>query len=92
MAQYSDVIMDVVEAQREYRRHLKDESMVLMLASMLHLIAVGNMLSSTVKVICVDISPSVVFKLIGRGTAQSVGVIFDVGAFSSILARWAFKN
>lgn len=81
-----DVITDVVEAQREYRRHLKDASMVLMLASMLHSIAVGNMLPSTTKVICVDINPSVVLKLVDRGTAQSVGVISDVGAFLPILA------
>ncbi|MEM3898058.1 MAG: TIGR00300 family protein, partial [Nitrososphaerota archaeon] len=66
-----DVITDVVESQREYRRHLKDASMVLMLASMLHSIAVGNMLPSTAKVVCVDINPSVVLKLVDRGTAQS---------------------
>jgi lysine-ketoglutarate reductase/saccharopine dehydrogenase-like protein (TIGR00300 family) len=81
-----DVITDVVEAQRAYQEHLKDASMVLMLASMLHSIAVGNMLSSTARVVCVDINPSVVLKLVDRGTAQSVGVISDVGAFLPILA------
>ncbi len=81
-----DVITDAVEAQKEYRKHLKDASMVLMLASMLHSIAVGNMLPSTVKVVCVDINPSVVLKLVDRGTAQSIGVVSDVGAFLPILA------
>lgn len=81
-----DVITDVVEAQKAYRRYLKDASMVLMLASMLHSIAIGNMLPSTVRVVCVDINPSVVLKLVDRGTAQSVGVISDVGAFLPILA------
>lgn len=81
-----DVITDVVEAQRAYRRYLKDADLVLMLASMLHSIAAGNMLPSTAKVICVDINPSVALKLVDRGTAQSIGVISDVGAFLPILA------
>jgi lysine-ketoglutarate reductase/saccharopine dehydrogenase-like protein (TIGR00300 family) len=81
-----DVITDVVEAQKMYREHLRDASIVLMLASMLHSIAVGNMLPSTARVVCVDINPSVVLKLVDRGTAQSIGVISDVGAFLPILA------
>ncbi|MCD6592294.1 MAG: TIGR00300 family protein, partial [Thaumarchaeota archaeon] len=81
-----DVITDVVEAQRAYRRHLRDADMVLMLASMLHSIAAGNMLPSTAKVVCVDINPSALLKLIDRGTAQFVGVVSDVGAFLLILA------
>ena len=81
-----DVITDVVEAQRAYRRHLRDADMVLMLASMLHSIAAGNMLPSTAKVVCVDINPSALLKLIDRGTAQFVGVVSDVGAFLPILA------
>ncbi len=35
-----------------------------MLSSMLHSIGVGNMLPSWVKVICVDINPAVVTKLV----------------------------
>jgi hypothetical protein len=48
---------------------------------MLHSIAVGNMLSSTVKVVAVDISQPVVTKLVDRGTTQAVGIVTDVGAF-----------
>ena len=42
---------------------------------MLHSIAVGNMLPSYVKTICVDINPATVTKLIDRGTAQAIGVV-----------------
>jgi hypothetical protein len=56
-----------------------------MLASTLHSIAVGNMLSSQVKTICVDINPSVVTKLSDRGTSQAVGIVTDVGTFMPLL-------
>ena len=45
--------------------------MVLMLSTMLHSIAVGNMLPAKVKVIAVDISQPVVTKLLDRGTSQA---------------------
>ncbi len=81
-----EVITDVVKAQDEYRKHLRDADLVLMLGTMLHSIAVGNMLPSTVKVVCVDINPAVVIKLMDRGTAQAVGVVSDIGAFLPLLA------
>ncbi|MCD6409321.1 MAG: TIGR00300 family protein [Candidatus Verstraetearchaeota archaeon] len=81
-----EVITDVVKAQDEYRKHLRSADLVLMLGTMLHSIAVGNMLPSTVKVVCVDINPAVVIKLMDRGTAQAVGVVSDIGAFLPLLA------
>jgi len=81
-----DVITDVVEAQKAYREHLKGVDMVLMLASTLHSIAVGNMLPATVKVVCVDINPATIIKLLDRGTAHAVGVVSDVGVFLKMLA------
>ncbi|MEM1569126.1 MAG: TIGR00300 family protein [Candidatus Bathyarchaeia archaeon] len=81
-----DVITDVVEAQKLYRAYLKDANMVLMLATMLHSIAVGNMLPSTVKVVCVDINPATLIKLLDRGSAQALGVVSDIGTFLPILA------
>jgi len=54
---------------------------------MLHSIAVGNMLPSWVKVVCVDINPAVVTKVSDRGTGQAVGVVTDVGLFLELLAR-----
>jgi lysine-ketoglutarate reductase/saccharopine dehydrogenase-like protein (TIGR00300 family) len=82
-----EVIRDTVEAQQRYRENLKDVSMVLMLATALHSIAVGNMLPSTVKLVCVDINPSAVTKLLDRGSSQAVGVISDVGTLLPLLAE-----
>src|ERR687898_492658 len=82
-----DVITDVVEAQREYKKITKDTKMVLMLSTMLHSIAVGNMLPAEVKVIAVDISQPVVTKLLDRGTSQAVGIVTDVGAFFPIIVE-----
>jgi len=82
-----EVITDTVEAQLRYMEALKGAGIVLMLASMLHSIAVGNLLPSTVKIICVDINPAVALKLLDRGTAQAVGVISDVGVFLPLLLR-----
>ncbi len=76
-----DCITDVVEAQRRHREILKGADMVLMLCTMLHSIAVGNMLPSNVKVVAVDISQPVVTKLLDRGTWQAIGIVSDVGAF-----------
>jgi lysine-ketoglutarate reductase/saccharopine dehydrogenase-like protein (TIGR00300 family) len=76
-----DVITDIVEAQRKYKQVLQGAKMVLMLSTMLHSIAVGNMIPSSVKVVAVDISQPVVTKLIDRGTIQAIGIVTDVGAF-----------
>src|SRR5919106_5344153 len=76
-----DVITDIVVAQRKYKHILKDAKMVLMLSTMLHSIAVGNMLPASVKVVAVDISQPVVTKLLDRGTSQAIGVVTDIGTF-----------
>ena len=52
---------------------------------MLHSIAVGNLLPSTVKVIAVDMTPSSVTKLLDRGSGQAIGLISDVGTFLPLL-------
>jgi lysine-ketoglutarate reductase/saccharopine dehydrogenase-like protein (TIGR00300 family) len=82
-----DVVTDVVEAQRKYKQVLKDTQMVLMLSTMLHSIAVGNMLPATVKVVAVDISQPVVTKLLDRGTTQAIGIVTDVGAFLPMVVQ-----
>ncbi|MFY3741471.1 MAG: lysine-ketoglutarate reductase/saccharopine dehydrogenase-like protein (TIGR00300 family) [Candidatus Nitrosomirales archaeon] len=82
-----DVITDVVEAQRRHKELLKDADMVLMICTMLHSIAVGNMLPSNVKVVVVDISQTVVTKLLDRGTWQAIGIVSDVGAFLPIVVQ-----
>jgi hypothetical protein len=83
-----DVVTDIVEAQRKYKEVLKDAKMVIMLSSMLHSIAVGNMLPSYVKVIAVDINQSVVTKLLDRGTTQAIGIVTDVGVFLPLILQY----
>lgn len=82
-----EVITDVIEAQNAMRRQLKDVDIALMFSTMLHSIAVGNMLPSHVKTICVDINPATVTKLTDRGTAQAMGVVTDVGVFLPMLRK-----
>jgi lysine-ketoglutarate reductase/saccharopine dehydrogenase-like protein (TIGR00300 family) len=82
-----DVIMDVAEAQREYKKVLKDASMVIMISTMLHSIATGNMLPANVKVIVVDINQPTVTKLMDRGTWQALGIVSDVGAFLPLVSQ-----
>jgi lysine-ketoglutarate reductase/saccharopine dehydrogenase-like protein (TIGR00300 family) len=82
-----DVITDVMEAQDAMREHLKDCSMVLMVATLLHSVAVGNCLPSYVKTVCVDINPSSVTKLMDRGTLQAIGIVSDAGTFLPLLEK-----
>jgi lysine-ketoglutarate reductase/saccharopine dehydrogenase-like protein (TIGR00300 family) len=81
-----DTEMDLVAAQNRYAEVLADAKLVIMLSTMLHGIGVGNMLPSWVRVICVDINPAVVTKLADRGSAQTVGLVTDVGLFLQGLA------
>ena len=80
-----DVITDVIDAQDEMRKYVQDVDMVIMISTMLHSIATGNMLPSHVKSICVDINPATVTKLSDRGSAQVVGIVTDVGTFLPML-------
>jgi lysine-ketoglutarate reductase/saccharopine dehydrogenase-like protein (TIGR00300 family) len=77
-----DVITDTQEAQSEMRRIVRHGvDFALMLASMLHGIATGNLLPAEVTTVCVDIEPAVVTKLSDRGTFQNISVVADVGSF-----------
>jgi len=82
-----DTIMDLVQAQDRYAEALADVGIAVILSTMLHGIGVGNMLPSWIKVVCVDINPSVVTKLVDRGSAQTMGVVTDTGLFVHQLAR-----
>ncbi|MGH9558046.1 MAG: TIGR00300 family protein [Bryobacteraceae bacterium] len=82
-----DTITDMNRAQDAYAEQLRGAGLVLCLGSMLHSIAVGNMLPSWVKIVCVDINPAVATKVSDRGTGQAVGVVTDVGLFLDLLAR-----
>ncbi len=82
-----DVITDMNQAQDAYAAQLQGAGIVLCLSSMLHSIAVGNMLPAWVKTVCVDINPAVPTKVSDRGTGQAVGVVTDVGLFLHLLAN-----
>jgi lysine-ketoglutarate reductase/saccharopine dehydrogenase-like protein (TIGR00300 family) len=86
-----DTIMDLCAAQDAYAAALDGVQLVLALSTMLHGIGVGNMLPSAVKMVCVDINPSVVTKLADRGSSQTMGIVTDVGLFLHRLAS-ALKN
>ena len=82
-----DVITDMTAAQRRYKEVLKNARMVIMVATMLHSIATGNMLPADVKVVVVDINQPTVTKLMDRGTWQALGIVTDVGAFLPLVAQ-----
>jgi hypothetical protein len=76
-----DVITDSVQAQQVMREHARGAGLCLMLCSMLHSIATGNLLPATVATVCVDINPAVATKLSDRGSFQTIGIVTDVGLF-----------
>ncbi|HEX2910835.1 MAG TPA: TIGR00300 family protein [Chloroflexia bacterium] len=76
-----EVITDVLEAQDTMRSFIDDVDIALMISTMLHSIAVGNLLPARVRTVCVDINPSVVTKLADRGSHQTLGIVTDVESF-----------
>ncbi|MFH0915199.1 MAG: TIGR00300 family protein [bacterium] len=76
-----DVITDSVKAQQSMREHVRGAGLCLMLCSMLHSIATGNLLPAAVHTVCVDINPAVATKLSDRGSFQTIAIITDVGLF-----------
>jgi lysine-ketoglutarate reductase/saccharopine dehydrogenase-like protein (TIGR00300 family) len=82
-----ETITDMNEAQDAYAAQLEGAGVVLCLSSMLHSIAVGNMLPAWVKIVCVDINPAVPTKVSDRGTGQALGVVTDVGLFLELLRK-----
>ena len=81
-----DVYTDVVEGQRAMRAQLRGVGYAIMVATMLHSIATGNIMPATIPLVCVDINPATVTKLSDRGSAQAVGVVTDIGLFLEQLA------
>jgi lysine-ketoglutarate reductase/saccharopine dehydrogenase-like protein (TIGR00300 family) len=76
-----EVVTDVLAAQDLMREKIKGVGFCLMIATMLHSIATGNLLPAAVKVACVDINPATVTKLADRGSHQTVGVVTDAEPF-----------
>jgi lysine-ketoglutarate reductase/saccharopine dehydrogenase-like protein (TIGR00300 family) len=81
-----DVYTDVIEGQRAMRAELTDVGFCLMVATMLHSVATGNILPASIPLVCVDINPATVTKLADRGSSQAKGIVTDVGLFLEQLA------
>jgi lysine-ketoglutarate reductase/saccharopine dehydrogenase-like protein (TIGR00300 family) len=81
-----DVYTDVLEGQRAMRAKLTDVGFCLMVATMLHSVATGNILPASIPLVCVDINPATVTKLADRGSSQARGIVTDVGLFLEQLA------
>jgi lysine-ketoglutarate reductase/saccharopine dehydrogenase-like protein (TIGR00300 family) len=82
-----DVYTDVIEGQRAMRAELPDVGFAIMVATMLHSIATGNILPASVPLVSVDINSATVTKLADRCSAQAMGIITDIGLFLEQLAR-----
>jgi lysine-ketoglutarate reductase/saccharopine dehydrogenase-like protein (TIGR00300 family) len=81
-----DVYTDVLEGQRAMRAELTGVGFCLMVATMLHSVATGNILPASIPLVCVDINPATVTKLADRGSSQARGIVTDVGLFIEQLA------
>ena len=80
-----DIMTDVVVAQQRMREAVQDAGIVLMIATMLHSIATGNLLPAHVRTVAVDINPATVTKLADRGSWQAIGLVTDAELFLSEL-------
>lgn len=69
------------------REHIRDVDLVLVFASMLHAIAVGNILPARARLIVVDIHPPVLTKLSDRCSFQTVSIVSDAGLFLGQLVQ-----
>jgi lysine-ketoglutarate reductase/saccharopine dehydrogenase-like protein (TIGR00300 family) len=76
-----EVITDTIEAQDAMREKLAGVSTALMMGTMLHSMAVTNLLPATVKTLCIDVNPAAVSKLTERGSFQSLGLVSDLEPF-----------
>ncbi len=82
-----DVHTDVIVGQRAMREALDGVGFAIMVATMLHSVATGNLLPASVPLVCVDINPATVTKLADRGSSQARGVVTDIGLFLEQLAN-----
>ncbi|MBI1312239.1 TIGR00300 family protein [bacterium] len=82
-----EVITDCLVAQQKMRVGVRDVTFCLMLSTMLHSVAVGNLLPASVRVVCVDINPSTVIKLSDRGSSQTIPIVTDIEPFLRALVE-----
>ncbi len=82
-----DVISNVLDATDAMREVVTNAGVCLMVATMLHSVAVGNILPAHVSTFCVDTDADTVIKLTDRGTHQAVGIVTDCEFFLGELCR-----
>lgn len=89
-----DTITDALKSQDAMRVHTIEASGVVMLATVLHSVATGNMTPTyrivgdeifPIPIICVDSEEFAVTKLVDRGTSQAYPVVANVADFLSRL-------
>ncbi len=81
-----DVHTDVVAGQRAMRAEIHDAGYCLMMAAQLHAVATANILPASVPLVCVDLDPATVTRIVDRGTTRGRGIVTDVGLFLEQLA------
>jgi lysine-ketoglutarate reductase/saccharopine dehydrogenase-like protein (TIGR00300 family) len=81
-----EVITDTQAAQAAMRRRARTVRLAVFVATLLHSVATGNMLPAATRVVCADIQPAAVTKLLDRGTFQTIGIVTDVEPFLRELA------
>jgi len=82
-----EVLTDTAVAQQRMREGVQGVGLAIMISTMLHSIATGNLLPAEVKTVIVDINPAVVTKLADRGTFQAVGLVTDAELFLRELVK-----
>lgn len=90
-----EVITDALEAQTAMRALAEEATLVVMVATALHSIAMGNLLPTyrlgpdgtpeEVKAVCVDQTEFAVSKLRDRGTHQALGIVTNAQDFVRLL-------
>ena len=85
-----EVTTDALAAQDQMRAHTRSATLVVMIATMLHSIATGNMLPTFIEdgdtirpvyTIAVDAAENVLSKLIDRGSHQAIGIVRNADDF-----------
>jgi hypothetical protein len=76
-----EVITDSVAAQRAMRERIEGVTLALLMGTMLHSVAVANLLPASVKTLAVDINPAAVAKLTDGQTFQALGLVTDIEPF-----------
>lgn len=76
-----EVITDTLKAQDAMREKLNGVTTALMMGTMLHSMAVANLLPATAKTLCVDVNPAAISRLTERSAFQSLGLVSDLEPF-----------